>query len=291
MFFGLTIFDGMMWGKVTWGVFWRWEPRLVATTVLFLTYVGYLVVRSIPTVSPHPGHGQRGDRLMAVVNIPITHKAVDWWRGLHQGRAPWAPSIPRCRDPAVRRLSRVVWCSSWSFALAARSTGSGSPGWRSGPRRSGSKGRSPNVVPRPLPGRTREVLPHERRDPPPPVLALSTTSYIALAWIVTFVVVGAYAASGSAPRPGAVATSARGRAPMDVSTSGGGSFDDPESPDAAPVAQDGATSDFDLTPRTGPGGEPGGPARTGGRSRRVVAVGRPRRGARRARLRAPARRR
>jgi hypothetical protein len=27
-----------------------------------------------------------------------------------------------------------------------------------------------------------------------PVLALSTTSYIALAWIVTFVVVGAYAA-------------------------------------------------------------------------------------------------
>ena len=21
---------------------------------------------------------------MAVVNIPITHKAVDWWRGLHQ---------------------------------------------------------------------------------------------------------------------------------------------------------------------------------------------------------------
>ena len=24
--------------------------------------------------------------LMAVVNIPITHKAVDWWRGLHQSR-------------------------------------------------------------------------------------------------------------------------------------------------------------------------------------------------------------
>ena len=24
--------------------------------------------------------------LVAVVNIPIVHKAVDWWRGLHQGR-------------------------------------------------------------------------------------------------------------------------------------------------------------------------------------------------------------
>ena len=84
IFFGLTIFNGMMWGKVTWGVYWRWEPRLVATTVLFLTYLGYLVARSIPgsprtraTISAVIG-------LMAVVNIPITHFAVDWWRGLHQ---------------------------------------------------------------------------------------------------------------------------------------------------------------------------------------------------------------
>lgn len=85
LFFALTIFDGMMWGKVTWGVFWRWEPRLVTTTVLMLTYVGYLVVRSIPTDRRTRGTLSAVIGIMAVVNIPITHKAVDWWRGLHQG--------------------------------------------------------------------------------------------------------------------------------------------------------------------------------------------------------------
>jgi heme exporter protein C len=86
LFFALTIFNGMMWGKVTWGVYWRWEPRLVATTVLLLTYIGYLVVRSIPTSPRTRGTVSAVIGLMAVVNIPITHKAVDWWRGLHQSR-------------------------------------------------------------------------------------------------------------------------------------------------------------------------------------------------------------
>ncbi|MFV0316767.1 MAG: cytochrome c biogenesis protein CcsA [Microthrixaceae bacterium] len=84
LFFALTIFDGMMWGKVTWGVFWRWEPRLVTTTVLMLTYIGYLVVRSIPSDRRTRGTLSAVIGIMAVVNIPITHKAVDWWRGLHQ---------------------------------------------------------------------------------------------------------------------------------------------------------------------------------------------------------------
>lgn len=85
LFFALTIFNGMMWGKVTWGVFWRWEPRLVTTTVLMLTYIGYLVVRSIPSEPRTRGTVSAVIGIMAVVNIPITHKAVDWWRGLHQG--------------------------------------------------------------------------------------------------------------------------------------------------------------------------------------------------------------
>jgi len=84
VFFGLTIFNGMMWGKTTWGTYWEWEPRLVTTTVLLITYIGYLVVRTIPTEPRTRGTISAVIGLMAVVNIPITHKAVDWWRGLHQ---------------------------------------------------------------------------------------------------------------------------------------------------------------------------------------------------------------
>jgi len=97
LFFALTIFNGMMWGKVTWGVYWRWEPRLVTTTVLMLTYVGYLVVRSIPTDPRTRGTVSAVIGIMAVVNIPITHKAVDWWRGLHQSRTIFGTVDPEMR--------------------------------------------------------------------------------------------------------------------------------------------------------------------------------------------------
>lgn len=97
LFFALTIFNGMMWGKITWGVFWRWEPRLVTTTVLMLTYVGYLIVRSIPADNRTRGTVSSVIGIMAVINIPITHKAVDWWRGLHQSRTIFATVDPEMR--------------------------------------------------------------------------------------------------------------------------------------------------------------------------------------------------
>ena len=86
LFFAVTILDGALWGKVTWGVFWRWEPRLTTTAVLLLMYIGYLAVRSIPADPRTRATRCAVIGLVAVVNIPIVHKAVDWWRGLHQGR-------------------------------------------------------------------------------------------------------------------------------------------------------------------------------------------------------------
>ncbi|MFM7068078.1 MAG: cytochrome c biogenesis protein CcsA [Actinomycetes bacterium] len=86
VFFGLTILNGMLWGKITWGVFWRWEPRLTTTAVLFLTYIGYLALRAVPATPSARATRCAVVGLLAVVNIPIVHKAVDWWRGLHQER-------------------------------------------------------------------------------------------------------------------------------------------------------------------------------------------------------------
>jgi heme exporter protein C len=97
LFFGLTILNGMLWGKITWGVFWRWEPRLTTTAVLLLTYLGYLAVRQIPTDTRTRGTVSAVIGIMAVVNIPITHKAVDWWRGLHQEKTIFGTVDPDMR--------------------------------------------------------------------------------------------------------------------------------------------------------------------------------------------------
>ena len=91
LFFGLTILNGMLWGKITWGVYWRWEPRLTTTAVMFLTYIGYLVVRAVPASPRARATRSAVIGVLAAANLFIVHKAVEWWRGLHQDATVFRP--------------------------------------------------------------------------------------------------------------------------------------------------------------------------------------------------------
>jgi heme exporter protein C len=61
------------------------------TLVLFLIYVGYLVVRTVSESS-------RSGRIAAVIGIagyavvPLVHFSVEWWRGHHPARTVVNPS-------------------------------------------------------------------------------------------------------------------------------------------------------------------------------------------------------
>jgi heme exporter protein C len=84
LFMGITLVSGMLWGRLTWGVFWEWDARLTTTAFLFVTYVGYLAVRRLGG-----SHDQRARRsavlaLLAVLEIPLVHWSVELWRSLHQ---------------------------------------------------------------------------------------------------------------------------------------------------------------------------------------------------------------
>lgn len=84
VFMALTLVTGMLWGKPTWGTYWAWDARLTTTALLFVTYVGYLAVRGLGG-TPH----QRARRsailgLLAVLEVPLVHWSVRWWRSLHQ---------------------------------------------------------------------------------------------------------------------------------------------------------------------------------------------------------------
>ncbi|MBV9950616.1 MAG: cytochrome c biogenesis protein CcsA [Acidimicrobiia bacterium] len=87
---GATLVSGMLWGRVSWGVYWTWDARLTTTALLFVFVLGYLAVRRLPM------ERDRRSRLAAVVGLllgPTTivcHYATTWWRTLHQG-----PTITR----------------------------------------------------------------------------------------------------------------------------------------------------------------------------------------------------
>lgn len=84
LFMGITLVTGMLWGRLTWGVFWEWDARLTTTAFLFVTYVGYLAVRRLG--GSHDSRARRSAvmALLAVLEIPLVHFSVRLWRSLHQ---------------------------------------------------------------------------------------------------------------------------------------------------------------------------------------------------------------
>ena len=84
VFTGLAIATGSIWGKPTWGTWWTWDARLTSVAILFVMYVGYLLLRG--TIEDR----ERAARYCAVLGIvaaldmPLVHFSVYWWRTLHQ---------------------------------------------------------------------------------------------------------------------------------------------------------------------------------------------------------------
>ncbi len=84
VFMAVTLVTGMLWGRLTWGVYWQWAARLTTTALLFIRYIGYLAVRGL--------EGSRSPRarrsaivgLLAVLEVPLVHWSVRLWRSLHQ---------------------------------------------------------------------------------------------------------------------------------------------------------------------------------------------------------------
>jgi heme exporter protein C len=83
LFTTIMLTTGPIWGRRVWGTWWVWDARLTATLVLWVVFVGYLLLR---WVTPP---GERRARLAAVIGIigaadvPVIHFAVTWWRTLH----------------------------------------------------------------------------------------------------------------------------------------------------------------------------------------------------------------
>ncbi|MEQ9400831.1 MAG: cytochrome c biogenesis protein CcsA [Longimicrobiales bacterium] len=97
VFTTVVLLTGPMWGRIAWGTFWTWEPRLTLTLLLWFVYLGYFMVRS-STENP-----ERGKRFAAVVgivgalDIPLIHLSVIWFRSLHPAPVvlkPEGPTLP-----------------------------------------------------------------------------------------------------------------------------------------------------------------------------------------------------
>lgn len=90
----LTLWTGMMWGRLVWSVWWDWtDARMVSTAVLFFLYIGYLALRR--SIDDSHIRATRCAVLgtVAFVQVPIVHYSVLWFRTLHQGATLIRPDV------------------------------------------------------------------------------------------------------------------------------------------------------------------------------------------------------
>ena len=75
--------SGPLWAIKAWGQAWVWDPQLTATFVLFLLYGAYLMLRLFSGQSEGMRKIAASLAVLAFVDIPIIHYAVQQWGGMH----------------------------------------------------------------------------------------------------------------------------------------------------------------------------------------------------------------
>ena len=122
LFTGLTIVSGSIWGKPTWGTWWTWDARLTSTAVLFLVYVGYLMLRSLIEDPDARARYAAVVGILGAVNIPIVHFSVKWWRALHQPSTILGPEPSPLAFPLKLALyvNIVAFILLFGYLLARR---------------------------------------------------------------------------------------------------------------------------------------------------------------------------
>jgi heme exporter protein C len=123
VFTGLAIATGSIWGKPTWGAWWTWDARLTTTALLFVIYLGYLLLRGVVD------DRERGARFAAVLGIigfldvPLVYQSVAWWRTLHQppsiGRAAGVTMPPAILAALLVNLVAFTLVYAWFVSKRA----------------------------------------------------------------------------------------------------------------------------------------------------------------------------
>ncbi len=94
--FGLCVLvTGPMWARKAWGVWWQWDVRLTTSLLLWLIFVGAVLVRRYG--------GPGSERLAAVLavlgaaDVPLIYISVSIWRTIHP-----KTSVVSTLDPGMR---------------------------------------------------------------------------------------------------------------------------------------------------------------------------------------------
>ncbi len=112
----VVLVTGPLWARKAWGVWWVWDPRVTSTLVMWLIFVGYLLLRRYG--------GPGSDRLSAAMalfgmaNVPFVYWSVNVWRTVHPKTSVVMTLQPSMGIPFL--LCSLAFVGLFTVLLAAR---------------------------------------------------------------------------------------------------------------------------------------------------------------------------
>lgn len=118
---GIVLLSGMAWGRLYWGFWWTWSPRLTFTLALFALYVAYLVVRWRVKPRARAAVVAAVFGAVAFVDVPLVYLSVRMLPDVHPTTIPLSPGM---RDALLLATAAgLLVCGgaiAWPFVRALR---------------------------------------------------------------------------------------------------------------------------------------------------------------------------
>lgn len=102
----VNLVTGMIWGRIIWGIWWTWDPRLTSMLVGWLIYAGYMMLRR---AVEEPGERAKISAVLSIfafADVPIIFFSIKWWRTQHPQPVVWGGGS---MDPSMWNMLFLNW--------------------------------------------------------------------------------------------------------------------------------------------------------------------------------------
>ncbi len=103
-FAAVNLITGMIWGRISWGIWWAWDARLTWALICWLVYFGYLMLRQAIDDPTERAKNSAVLSIFAFVSVAITYKAIEWWRTQHPGPVLSIRTGQQLIDPVMENM-------------------------------------------------------------------------------------------------------------------------------------------------------------------------------------------
>ncbi|MBX5475549.1 MAG: cytochrome c biogenesis protein CcsA [Clostridia bacterium] len=93
VFTTVTLLSGMFWARAVWNTWWRWEPRLTTTALLWFIYVAYLLLRTSVEDPERRGTLAAVVGIAGFLDVPLVYLSTHWWGGFHPSAVEMSGSM------------------------------------------------------------------------------------------------------------------------------------------------------------------------------------------------------